>query len=330
MAAPIVDAQGAWLIASYFNAIMHGTVILQVYLYFTRFPHDLKPIKWLVGCVLLTDVLQTASIMAVTYRWLITNFENSPGLDTIKWSFNMLFVWDSILALLAQGFFTCRVWAVSHKNKPLCAILAMAVLTRFGLLNAMGVQTWIKQTLHGLTEVLWLLTLGLAFSMCTDVAITTSLIWYLHKSRTGVRKTNSLINRLIIYSMTTALLPCIFDVIVVICIGTMPNNLIWAGIHLILTKTYPTAILATLNTRQAKSSGASQEMLSLHVSGPGTGFSGNTAHLTDPHIAVSSSHPMQQGVLVTQEQHTHMDPSDTSVIDLSDPQKRTKSDLEYI
>jgi len=317
------DTHGALLITSYISTIMYGMVLLQLYLYFTRFLRDPTFLKVLVACMGVADTVQTTFTIIASYWWLITNYMNPPALLVGYWSFDSLFHVDPILALFAQAFYARRVWAVSRKNKPLCAFLFTAVLIRFGLFHAMGAEVWIRQTFDSVADILWLFIIGLGWSLVTDVAISASLVYYLHNSRTGFNRTDSLINRFILYSVTTALFPCIMDIVVVICIATMPRNLIYPGMHLILTKTYPNTLLATLNLRESNRGWNAQELRSVVDNSTG-GATGSTLRISHP--TFKKQHLMEQGVLVTQE--SYVEPWTSTIIEDSNTQARKPLDAE--
>lgn len=52
----------------------------------------------------------------------------------------------------------------------------------------------------------WYICVTLGLAILSDVIITASLCWYLHKSRTEFEKTNSMIDKLLLYTINTGLL----------------------------------------------------------------------------------------------------------------------------
>ncbi|KAH9053093.1 hypothetical protein EDB87DRAFT_1653918 [Lactarius vividus] len=80
--------------------------------------------------------------------------------------------------------------------------------------------------------------------MVTDVFTAASLSYFLHKMRTGFKRSDTLINRLIIYSVNTGALTSVFSAAVLASYNLMPSNLIYIALYFILTK------LPRLNTRR--------------------------------------------------------------------------------
>ncbi|KAE9395343.1 hypothetical protein BT96DRAFT_997746 [Gymnopus androsaceus JB14] len=90
---------------------------------------------------------------------------------------------------------------------------------------------------------------GLACAAIADLLIAASLCFYLHKSHTGIRATDSVINKLLVYAINTGLLTSIFAVVDMICFLTMPHNLIHDAMNIMVGKLYTSSLLASLNVR---------------------------------------------------------------------------------
>ncbi|KAF5365649.1 hypothetical protein D9758_003160 [Tetrapyrgos nigripes] len=97
----------------------------------------------------------------------------------------------------------------------------------------------------------WIASTGLACAAVADLLIAASLSFYLHRSRTGIRTTDSIINKLLLYAINTGLLTSIFALTDMICFLTMPNNLIHIAFNLMIGKLYTNSLLASLNVRDS-------------------------------------------------------------------------------
>lgn len=68
-------------------------------------------------------------------------------------------------------------------------------------------------------EITWIATTTDTLNAFTSVLITILLIFYLHRGRTGLRKTDSIINWLIVFSVNTGLLTSIFSTLAMIFVS---------------------------------------------------------------------------------------------------------------
>jgi len=84
----------------------------------------------------------------------------------------------------------------------------------------------------------------------TDVFTAASLSYFLHKMRTGFKRSDTLINRLIIYSVNTGMLTSVFSAAVLATYNIMPINFVYMSLYFILCKLFANSCIATLNTRR--------------------------------------------------------------------------------
>jgi len=99
-------------------------------------------------------------------------------------------------------------------------------------------------------EIKTLASTALSLGVATDIFTAASLSYFLHRMRTGYKKSDTLINRLIIYSVNTGTLTSVFSAAVLISYNMMPDNLIFIALYFLLSKLYANSCLATLNTRR--------------------------------------------------------------------------------
>jgi len=85
-----------------------------------------------------------------------------------------------------------------------------------------------------------------AFSgvIACDIVITMSMCYYLHKSRTGLKSTNAMINLLITYTIRTCLLTTLITFLV------YPETMISASFYVVGCRLYANSLLSGLNARE--------------------------------------------------------------------------------
>ncbi|KAL7278347.1 hypothetical protein ACG7TL_008323 [Trametes sanguinea] len=99
----------------------------------------------------------------------------------------------------------------------------------------------------------WLFSAVFGCAVLGDACLTGTLVTALARSRTGSKRTDSLIEVLIIYSINTGLLTSIFGLLTFIFAIILPGNLIYLGIAVVGVKLYANSVLAVLNARKSLS-----------------------------------------------------------------------------
>ncbi|KAL5528083.1 hypothetical protein ACEPAF_7219 [Sanghuangporus sanghuang] len=245
-------SMGSVLISSWLAIALSGVMLLQAYMYYRgRRQTDEKIYGLLVVILLLLDVAHVICIMITLYHYLIQSFGNNKELEVLVPSLALTVGLTGTITFFAQSFFTWRVWKLSQKNiiAPIIFVFQIARLTSGWVTTVKAIEygTFVAWT-H---QVRWIFTAGLAVAVLCDILITGSLCYWLHGSRSGVHGMNEIIDKIILYSIENGMFICLASVASLICGITMPGNLIFIGIHFVISKLYINSILASLNTRNS-------------------------------------------------------------------------------
>ncbi|KAJ3789166.1 hypothetical protein GGU10DRAFT_431877 [Lentinula aff. detonsa] len=246
------------------SATLYGATILQV---LTSSDTDISTIGiiprmhvFLKFCIF--DTMQLVLCVTALYWYLITNYNNPSVLDQLTWG---------VIALLVECFFARRVWLMSS-NMYLVTIIVILAAIHFVLGIVFTVDSFRLVTNTEFGNLIWVTSAGIGSAAAADVIIAGALCFYLSKSRTGFKKTDSLISTLIVYSLTTGLITSLIGVVIVVTVrkfpsfegiqkftdrdktiqfATMPNNYIWLAFFWIDGKCYVNSCLAALNSRES-------------------------------------------------------------------------------
>ncbi|KAJ7820492.1 hypothetical protein B0H13DRAFT_2682288 [Mycena leptocephala] len=172
-----------------------------------------------------------------------TNYDNPKVLAVSVWSFNIGIL--NLTVLIVEVFLA----RLSNKNSILTGIIVLLSFSYFGFEMAVQVRTFQLKKISLFFEFQWIASVGLACAAAADLIIAFSLCFYLMRSRTGIKTTDTIVNRLVLYAMNTGLLTAICVLIDMICFLTMPKNLIHIAFNLVVGKLYTNSLLATLNFR---------------------------------------------------------------------------------
>ncbi|KAF8638756.1 hypothetical protein AX17_001972 [Amanita inopinata Kibby_2008] len=210
---------GAAYVGVVVAAALHGVSCIQAWYYFTH-QNDTWPIKTLVSAVMLFDTIHQILISHTVYTYLITNFGNTSQLQNLVWSILVEVLFNGLTAFLVQSFLTMRVWRLSNRNIWLTALVLMLVIGEFGE-PAMSfgfslsvhcriacVVSFTSMSLHlhtfiELAHLKYLSILVNALAAASDVLIAATLCTLLHRSRTGFHRSDTMINKLILFAVNT-------------------------------------------------------------------------------------------------------------------------------
>ncbi|KAK0215092.1 hypothetical protein IW262DRAFT_263373 [Armillaria fumosa] len=241
---------GAAFIGVVVAAILHGVSCVQAWYYFTH-QHDQWPLKLIVAAVMAFDTVHQALICHTVYTYLITHYGNATELQQTVWSLLAEVLFNGFTAFLVQSFLALRVWHLSNRRVLVTATVALLVVAEFGCVIAFGTLALIN--VHNFAELATLKYLSIsvnALAAAGDVLIAGTLCLLLHRSRTGFKKSDTMINKLILFAVNTGLLTSLCAVASLISILTAPNTFIYITFFFCMGRLYSNSLLATLNARE--------------------------------------------------------------------------------
>ncbi|EIM85530.1 uncharacterized protein STEHIDRAFT_158158 [Stereum hirsutum FP-91666 SS1] len=242
MAPPALDnTMGVMYVGIVLSGILYGMTCLQTWYYFQEYyATDTFWIKLLVVMVCLFDTVHQA-LITHTDEFLFSYPESEAEV-----------LFNGLLALLVQGFFVMRIYRLSNQNIYLSGGVGILVLTQFLLIIAYTAQAFELKTYVELNTKLHELTLSInAITAATDVLIAVILCTMLHSSRTGFKRSDTMITKLIIFTVNTGLLTSI-DAICGLATGAAyPNTFIYILFFFALGRLYANSLLASLNARRS-------------------------------------------------------------------------------
>ncbi|OCB85117.1 hypothetical protein A7U60_g7742 [Sanghuangporus baumii] len=249
----IDNTYGALLIGTMVAMGLWGAATIQMYYYFNQFPKDEWRLKALVVAVWTLDTTHQGLISHSCYAYLVTNYANPTFLYTITSSLSVMVLisvsyfrlrsreidllrdLQGIICFLVQFFLLYRVWRLSEKNMFLVIILFAMSVAQF-VTNALYYTKGSNLTVITLSSIAWLSKLVNSLSAGTDVSIAAVLIYLLHRSRTGFKRSETLINKLIFFTINTSALTSIVAVFSVIFVTVYPDALIYVAFYVNISK----------------------------------------------------------------------------------------------
>ncbi|KAF6748599.1 hypothetical protein DFP72DRAFT_916395 [Ephemerocybe angulata] len=204
---------GAQLIAAIINTFFFGAAFLLVLQYFNRHSrNDSIYIKVTVGALIFFATLQTIACTHQAYDAFILNFGKPERFNIIVFSAPLGFICSYVTAFVAQLFFATRIWIASQHFGPQFRLPVIPVILLACLQFGAGVAQTSLMFESGTYERLNLKTITLIETTCIqgasaalcDIIITATLCWIFRSHRTGIARTNTLVEKLSIYAINRA------------------------------------------------------------------------------------------------------------------------------
>ncbi|KAG6885746.1 hypothetical protein C0993_010256 [Termitomyces sp. T159_Od127] len=155
-----------------------------------------------------------------------------------------------LTALLVQGFLTLRVWRLSNKNVWLTSTVILLVAAEFGCVVAFGTLSLQFKTFIELQQLKSLSISVNGLAATGDVLIALILCTLLHRSRTGFHRSDTMINKLILFAVNTGFLTSLCAVASLISIVVASNTFLYIAFYFCIGRLYSNSLLATLNARK--------------------------------------------------------------------------------
>ncbi|KAH9902460.1 hypothetical protein C8Q73DRAFT_6190 [Cubamyces lactineus] len=252
---------GAVLIGTYVSLILYGVTLHQAYRYFRLSSSDSPGTKIYVVGLLTLDTFHTVVCMHISYWYLVENYFDPLRLYTGVWSINLLSVLVGVTIISCQCFYARRVYLLGRQYRLLVLATAIMFLAELGCSITLSVKAFVEPSYTDFRKFAWLISVAFGIVVLADVLLTGVLILTLNRSRTGFRRTDSMIDVLILYAMCTGLLTDIFSALIFIFALVSPSNMIYIGCDSVAAKLYVNSVLAALNFRRSFASGEDSGVL---------------------------------------------------------------------
>ncbi|KAI5118226.1 hypothetical protein M0805_000722 [Coniferiporia weirii] len=261
------NTMGALFLGVIFSMALWGAGTVQMYYYYNTYhAKDEIWIKLLVFVVWVLDTAHQGLITQSCYVYLVTQYGNAEYLAVLERSLMVMVIVTAAICFIVQTFFTVRIWRLSQKN-----IFITAFVFVFVLAQLISTLVYFGTAIH-FTQFVQLLgirnltrSINVVNAMA-DAAIAGALVFLLQNSRTGFRHSESVINRLILFTVNTGLLTGMTAVVCLAMNLAFPTTFLYILFYLMTSRLYMNSLLATLNSRKSVQSSFGDSIQSVHVS----------------------------------------------------------------
>ncbi|KDR70341.1 hypothetical protein GALMADRAFT_144651 [Galerina marginata CBS 339.88] len=268
---------GAFLIGTLVSSMLFGVTGIQTWYYFQNYSDHIF-VQSVVLIILVAESLHIVFCIHATYHYTILNFSNLEELGVVVWSITATLLVTSTIVLVVQLFYARRIYVVSHKNVGLTALIGTLAVGKFAVGLGLSIRADEQPFFPDFVQLQapWIYTASVLPAL-NDALIAASFSYYLHTSRSGLRSTDTLINKLIVFAINNGALTSVFDIIVVIFVTPTPP-LAFDTFVKVVGNLYSNSMLATLNSR--RSTAKSILPTALELSAPSGAYKGANGSIT--------------------------------------------------
>ncbi|TFK92475.1 hypothetical protein K466DRAFT_595228 [Polyporus arcularius HHB13444] len=260
---PALDSfLGAWLVGTFASATLQGVLFVQTYSYFRQYPNDPRFVKIWVLVVFLLELVMTILSMHSCYFYLVTNYLKIAALlSNIVWSMKIIPVLGGAVTLLTQIFLARRIYVLKRSFRLIALTAVLLTVGLFGekfhfiwlidskfetatspqpaaSLSPYSCQ-WNEPSALSPERFSWLASASSCLILAADLMLTSAFIYFLRTNRSGmISKTNSLLDLLVLYAVSSGLVLCTVNILNAICALALPKTLAYSATSLVLTKLY--------------------------------------------------------------------------------------------
>ncbi|KAF7288438.1 hypothetical protein HMN09_01396500 [Mycena chlorophos] len=241
---------GALYAGSLASVALSAVLAIQTLLYFMFFSADNIRFKGIVGWVWASDTAHTISVAVAIWQYGVLNFSQPQYLLDIAPALSATVALTGITTLNSNVFYGWRIHRMSKGNLKLTIPIGLLAVTRIVMVIFLSVEMILCET-WALISLRFkpMLVAALGISAATDIMLAATRYFFLRELKQGYMGVPEMVDAVVIFTINDGLLTCTIVVAAIICFALMPQNYIWVGIYLTLSKLYSNSILVTLNLR---------------------------------------------------------------------------------
>lgn len=243
---------GCIFVATILTTALWGAGTVQLYLYYDKYS---RKDKWFLRLFVFVVWALDTTLQVITIHSSYTSFVKSFGDFVALLGFDKESAYGSIFTAivdaLVQGFYCVRIFRLSRKNYILTGVVAILVITQAALLITYFGLVYNFTVFTQLESVIKLEHAINATQVAAELLLSGTLVLLLLRSRSGVRNTDTVIHKLVIYTISTGSLTGLCAIIALITEFASPDTYAYVLLGLLIPSIYLNSMLASLNSRES-------------------------------------------------------------------------------
>ncbi|KAJ7120608.1 hypothetical protein C8R43DRAFT_1241613 [Mycena crocata] len=245
---------GAILVGGSIALVLSGIVTVQCIIFYKLYPNEIRIQNVMVLIVWLLDLLHSAFIVTSFFNYCISFFGDRTRIDYIPWCVALSVVITAGQTLITHWYFAQKIYKSSGNNWWITGPIVLLAFLRLFAACVSGTEMIRLHRYSAFNEKYpgRVFTTGLSLSAAVDIVITAWLCYFLRKMRGRTASTTMahVVDTFTLYTLENGFLTCVTATASLICWLSMPNNLVFLGLHFLMAKLYANSLLFSLNTRK--------------------------------------------------------------------------------
>ncbi|KAJ8698807.1 hypothetical protein PTI98_005475 [Pleurotus ostreatus] len=242
---------GPMLLGVFFNTILYGILVVQIFNYFQVYKRSDKPlIRYLVIYLLVLETFGTACVIHMMYEVFVMPMgaPKPPGPPKPPTMLPADAITTVLISTPVQLFLAWRI-SVLTSSKIVAIFISLLAITSLGGGIAMSALVILNPDFSRFETFYPATGTWLGSSALADVIISTALVMTLRRKRTGMQVTDNIINKIMTFTIQTGFVTAVFAIADVVLALTLRDS----GFNFIpdfmLSKLYSNTLIASLNAR---------------------------------------------------------------------------------
>ncbi|KAJ7511672.1 hypothetical protein B0H11DRAFT_711129 [Mycena galericulata] len=220
---------GVEFVAYTLDTTLWGMGILLVLQYFRKYANkDPSSIQLVVAILGTFSTIHVIFLAIMNYKDFVSLFGNMEAQNLILHEANVMLCSVFVVSFTAQMFYASRIWYLANRNWKLLAPVILLGVIQFAAGIAQTVlvaQVKFYSKLQVTTAPVSSTQAGA--SLACDVTITVILFITLRKSRTGIRRTDSALDKMTIYALNRGAMTSLWALLHLIFFVGMPGTFVF-------------------------------------------------------------------------------------------------------
>jgi len=239
---------GVLLLGLFINTYLYGLVSFQFISYYNAGFKDPLWIRVMVVVLFIVDTAHAASCVYAAWDMCVTHYGDPSFLLVVTWIVPFTAVSTAFIAMISQSYLIHRLYMLTKNRILVAAALACSIcacVSGFYSGTLVGVLGNVKYFDRlSVPVAVWLGSQTIA-----DVIITISLITVLLRSRTGFRRTDTVVNRLIRGAIQTGFFVSLFAMADLFGFLFDQSSNLYSVFAMPIGRIYTNTLMDTLNAR---------------------------------------------------------------------------------
>ncbi|KAF8877771.1 hypothetical protein CPB85DRAFT_1343508 [Mucidula mucida] len=258
MAESFQDTFGCMFIALVIDLICYGAGFLAIMQYFRSgfWTTDTFTVRFVVISLALLSSVHVTTFIAWAYDDLILRFGAFMRLDDMPRTAISQLLAIYLVSFISQSFFVSRIWFLT-KNVWVSLPIALLALLNISAGLAQTILSAEGGTFSNLVNTKVVTSIQVGATAGCDLSITIALCIIFNKKRTGMRLTDTLLDKLILYAINRGAVTTLAAIFNLVLFVLRPEAMIFMIALLPSCQFYVLSVIASLNSRTSMREGTS-------------------------------------------------------------------------